>query len=77
MDKPSEVELSIIKERGEKWAQWRELCAEAERLKEQGAVDMMVPIELLLIGRDAVKSVERFYAQLFTEASRYKSPSKF
>ena len=64
MEKPSEVELAILKERGNKWVRWRELCVEAERLQEQGMVEMTVPIGLLLLARDVPKSVERFYSQL-------------
>ena len=73
MEEFCEAEAFVVKERGEKWAGWRELCVRAERLKEQGETEMTVSIELLLLARDIPRSIERFYSQLFKRASEYKS----
>ena len=76
MDRFSEIEGVIIKERGEKWAEWRDLCVEAERRQKAGEMEMVVPIELILLARDIPRSIERFYSQLFTKTSECKVVKK-
>ena len=48
----TEIEKNILKDRYEKWSQLKEFYATAEKLKESGEKEIVVPIELFLLSRD-------------------------
>ena len=65
---PTEIELSVVKDRISQWSQLREYYVMAEELKSQGKVEITLPIDVFLLAKDIPKSIEMFYKSLFVKA---------